>query len=83
MEEKLLKIFKLADNLNEKQDRVYAQIEYIADNSKKLEISIRSKKDFSFVERCEIYLNNSSIIKCDNIIAILESYVKNGVNNGR
>jgi len=52
MEEKLLKLFKLADSLNEKQDRVYAQIEYIADNSKKLEISIRSKKDFSFVERC-------------------------------
>lgn len=80
MEEKLLKIFKLADSLNEKQDRIYAQIEYIADNSKKLEISIRSKKDYSFVERCEIYLDNSSLIKWDNIISIFEKYVGGVIN---
>lgn len=75
MEEKLLKLFKLADELNEKQDKVYAQIEYCADDSKKLEIAIRSKNDFSFVEKCEIHLTNNSIIKWNNIIEIFTSYV--------
>lgn len=46
MKDKLLKIIKLADELNEKQDKVYAEIEYVANDSKKLVISIRSKKDF-------------------------------------
>ena len=34
MEEKFLKLIKLADELNEKQDRVYAEIYYTADNTK-------------------------------------------------
>ena len=41
MEEKLLELFKVADTLNEKQENVFAEITYRADNSKKLEISIR------------------------------------------
>lgn len=82
MEEKLLKLLKLADTLNERQDKVYAQIEYRADSSKKLEISIRSKKDFSFVERCELHLTNNSLIKWDNVIDLFEIYLK-GVDNAR
>lgn len=80
MEEKLLKLFKLADLLSEKQDKVFAQIEYYADNSKKLQILIRSKKDFSYVEKCEIYLANDLLIKWDNIIEILERYVGGATN---
>ncbi len=76
MEEKLLKLFKLADALNEKQDKVYAQINYCANDSKKLEISIRSKEDFSYVERCEIQLSNNHILKWDNIIGLFDNYVK-------
>lgn len=34
MEEKFLKLVKLADELNEKQDKVYAEIEYTANDSK-------------------------------------------------
>lgn len=80
MEEKLLKIFKLADSLNEMQDKVFAQIEYCADNSKKLELSIRSKKDFSYVEKCEVRLTNNSLIKWDNIIELFEHYVGGAFN---
>jgi uncharacterized coiled-coil DUF342 family protein len=75
MEEKLLKLFKLADELNKKQDKVYAEIVYRADDNKKLEIKIKLKKDFSFVEKCEINLTNNSIIKWNNIIEIFTSYV--------
>ncbi len=75
MEEKLLKILKLADELNEKQDKVFAQIEYSANDSKKLEIAIRSKNDFSYVEKCEVRLTNDSLIKWDNVIELFEHYV--------
>ena len=43
MEEKLLELIKLADTLNEKQDKVFAEIKYEADDSKTLKISIRKK----------------------------------------
>lgn len=75
MEEKLLKILKLADELNEKQNKVFAQIEYSANDSKKLEIAIRSKNDFSYVEKCEVRLTNDSLIKWDNVIELFEHYV--------
>ncbi len=80
MEEKLLKIFKLADSLNEKQDKIYAQITYIADNNKTIEISIRSKKDFSYIERCQFRLYQNSLIKWDNFIEMFESYIGGATN---
>ena len=75
MEKNLLKIFKLADILNEKQDKVYAHIEYEADNSKKLDIAIRSKDDYSYVEKFEVNLIKNDLIKWENIIELLENYV--------
>ncbi len=75
MEEKLLKILKLADSLNEKQDEVFAEIEYCANNSKSLVISIRSKKDFTYIEKCEVRLTNDSLIKWDNVVELFEHYV--------
>lgn len=54
MEQKLLKVFKLADKLNTKQSKIYAEINYIANDYQKLEISIRRKKDYSYIEKCEI-----------------------------
>ena len=56
MEENLLKIFKLADMLNEKQSKIYAEIEYTADNKKKLQISIRAKDTYRYIEKCEVQL---------------------------
>ncbi len=76
MEENLLKIFKLVDKLNEKQDKVFAQICYEADDNKKLEISIRSKEDYKYIEKCEIHLTKNGLIKWNNIVELLESYVR-------
>lgn len=76
MEEKFLKLIKLADELNEKQNRVYAEIHYTADNNKKLEIAIRSKEDFSYVEKCEVQLNAFSMIKWNNMITLFETFVE-------
>lgn len=80
MEENLLKIFKLADMLNEKQNKVYAEIKYTADDKKRLVISIISKKDFCYLERCEIQLANNPLLKWNNIIELFENYI-GGVNN--
>lgn len=79
MEQKLLKVFKLADKLNTKQSKVYAEINYSANDSQKLEIIIRSKKDYSYIEKCEITITENSEIKWDNIITLFETFV-GGVN---
>lgn len=80
MEQKLLKVFKLADKLNSKDSKVYAEIHYVANDSYRLEIIIRSKKDFSYVEKCEIQITDNSEVKWDNVITLFETFV-GGVTN--
>lgn len=80
MEENLLKLFKLADSLNETQDKLYAEITYSADNNKTLTICIRSKIDFSYIEKCEIHLNNKSNIGWNNIVSLFETFIGGVVN---
>ncbi len=80
MEENLLKLFNLADLLNEKQNEVYAQLQYRANDDKKLVIEIISKKDWTYVIKCEIYLNKSSLIKWDEIIELFERYTGGIIN---
>lgn len=75
MEEKLLELFKLANKLNDTQDKVYAEIKYSANDSKTLEICIRTKNDFSYIEKCQIQLKNKSIISLSNFISLLETYI--------
>lgn len=75
MEEKLLKLLKTVDNLNEKQNNYYAQIIYTADDFKDLRIEIISKKDHTYMENIEIRLSENSIITIDSIIELFESYV--------
>jgi len=75
MEEKLLKIFKLANKLDAQQNKIYAEIEYSAHNSPKLEISIRSKKDFSYIEKYEIYLGNTTNEKMNEMVTLFETFV--------
>ena len=75
MEEKLLKIFKLANKLDAKRNKIYAEIEYSAHNSQKLEINIRSKKDFSYIEKYEIYLRNTNSEKMNEMVTLFETFV--------
>lgn len=80
MEEKLLKLLKMANTLDEKHDKLYAQIEYCADHTKKLEISIRKKEDYSYVEKCSVMLLNNPVSKIDAIIKIFEEYTGGASN---
>lgn len=81
MEEKLLKIFKLADELNDKQDKVYAQIEYSANDRKKLIIAIRGKQNFTFLEKFEVELKNNFLVDWDTVVRLFENYIDGGVIN--
>lgn len=80
MEEKLLKVFNLANRLNTKQSKIFAEINYTANDSQKLEICIRRKKDFSYIEKCEICIQENSEIKWDNVISLFETFI-GGVKN--
>jgi len=75
MEEKLLELFKIADKLNEKQDKVFAEIKYEADDTKTLRISIRKKDDYKYVECCEMQMTENSLIKWDNIIELFKKWL--------
>ncbi len=80
MEKKLLEIFNIVNTLAEKQDNVFAEINYKASSQKILEISIRSQKDFSFIETCKIQLKDNSIIKLDDFTELLKKYVGGFIN---
>ena len=79
MEEKILKIIKLANELSDKQDQVYARIEYSSNDNKKLEVSIISKKDFSFIERCSFQFDKDTL-GVDFVMKLLETYSGGQVN---
>ena len=80
MEEKLLKVFKLADKLNNKNSKIYAEIRYEANKYQKLEITIRRKKDYSYIEKCEICITENSEEKWNNVITLFDIFV-GGVRN--
>lgn len=80
MEEKLLKVFKLADKLHNSQNKIYAEVHYSSNNTKTLELIIRNKKDFSYLEKFEINLTENSTIKWDKIITLFETFVGGTLN---
>jgi len=75
MENKLLEIIKLVDTLDEKQDKVYAQITYSSNKEKVLEIAIRSKKDFSFIKSYKFDVDSKFLVNWDLIIESFKSFV--------
>ncbi len=81
MEKHLLKLIKLADELNEKQDKVFAEIHYSGNDSKRLEINIRAKKEYYCVEKIEMQLKQGFLINWESVVHLFEMYVNGGANN--
>ena len=81
MEKHLLKLIKLADELNEKQDKVFAEIHYPGNDSKRLEINIRAKKEYYCVEKIEMQLKQGFLINWESVVHLFEMYVNGGANN--
>lgn len=80
MEKNLLKLFELADSLNQNQDKVFAQIIYYADNNKTIEIIIKSKKDSHNIERCQTQLKNNPHKKLRIITNLFNAYVGGAIH---
>lgn len=80
MEERLLKIFKLLNKLNDEHEKIYVEIKYTSYRIKSLEISIREKKDFSYISTYRIELFKNSLKEFDDVIKVLESYVRGAEN---
>ena len=81
MEKKLLKLFELADALNEKQDKVFAEINYIANEDKKLKISIVLKANNTYIEKFEMRLSKDiEELLWESIIEIFEIYIGGAIN---
>lgn len=74
MEEKLIDLFKIANSINDKQDKIYLRIEYTADETKKLEISVVNKKTYSLVEKVSIMLLFEPAEKLDAIINLISKH---------
>ena len=81
MEKHLLKLIKLADELNEKQYKVFAEIHYSGNDSKRLEINIRAKKEYYCVEKIEMQLKQGFLINWESVVHLFEMYVNGGANN--
>lgn len=75
MEPYFFKLFYLADKLNLRQNKVFAEILYRADDNKTLEIYIRLKKNFKYVESCKIQLKVSPEKKLEMISDLFSTYV--------
>ena len=75
MEEKLLELFKVANTLSNTQDELFAEITYTADDTMKIQIDIRRKQSYKYVEKCEVSLINNPVPKLDAIINIFNDYV--------
>ena len=81
MEKHLLKLIKLVDELNEKQNKVFAEIHYYGNDNKKLEICTRTKEEYKYVEKIEMQLKDSSIIDWDIAVHLFEMYVNGGADS--
>lgn len=81
MEENLLRLFKLADELNERQNKVYIEISYCVNKNKRLSIYLRNKENFKYLDKFEIELEKGSQTKWNNIIRVIEFYIKKGGAN--
>lgn len=72
MEEKLVELFKMANEFNKKQDNYYIQIEYSANDMQRIEMALRSKIDYSFIRHYKICLQNDPLVDADEIIKLFK-----------
>lgn len=74
-ERKLIKIFNLIDTLNEQENGIFAELSYSSNNNKVFEIAIRSKEDFTYIQKCRIELKDVKSNDLDEMIRILQEYI--------
>ena len=81
MEKYFLEVVKLVNELGDNQDKVFCEIEYVANGDKELKVTIRDKKTFKYLERCQIYVENNDEKSWNNIVNMIKYYVIGGYKN--
>lgn len=72
---KLIKVFNLIDTLNAQENGVFAEMSYCANVNKVFEIAIRSKEDFTYIQKCRIEIKDVKSKDLDEMIRILQEYI--------
>lgn len=75
MIKQLSNILEIAAIINERQDEVFIQVEFWANDMQRLAIAIRSKKDNSKLKYMQTYLNNNPLVNWDNILDIFDDFL--------
>ena len=81
MEKYFLEVVKLVNELGDNQDKVFGEIEYVANGDKELKVTIRDKKTFKYLVRCQIYVDNNDEKSWNNIVNMIKYYVIGGYKN--
>ena len=81
MEKYFLEVVKLVNELGDNQDKVFGEIEYVANGDKEWKVTIRDKKTFKYLERCQIYVENNDEKSWNNIVNMIKYYVIGGYKN--
>lgn len=81
MEKYFLEVVKLVNELGDNQYKVFGEIEYVANGDKELKVTIRDKKTFKYLERCQIYVENNDEKSWNNIVNMIKYYVIGGYKN--
>ena len=81
MEKYFLEVVKLVNELGDNQDKVFGEIEYVANGDKELKVTRRDKKTFKYLERCQIYVENNDEKSWNNIVNMIKYYVIGGYKN--
>lgn len=80
MEKYLADLFKAAEFLNSHQDKVVAQIIFLGNRYRTLAIHIRTKTDYSIIEKCEIQLKHNPYPKIKAVKELFNAYIGGVLN---
>lgn len=73
MEDKLAELILTGKEFTKKSDKYYVEVGYNG-GLNRIEVSIRIKKEHSYVEKIEIYLDNNNLNKIDELIECIKEY---------
>ncbi len=74
MEEKLAELFLVAKEFSAKSKKYYIELSVDFEGMKRLEISIRNKGSFDFIETQTIYLKDITESRLEKLIEFIEDY---------
>lgn len=73
MEEKLAKLFIIINEFSDKSEKHYMSLDFSGDD-KKIELNVRDKKYYEYIQTVTVYLKNADYSKLDELIEFVKNY---------